>query len=186
MDHDYCLGCTEGYYFGYEDKKCSKIANCKKSIDENTCIACYDDFGLNLGNMTCVNNVNPKENEKFFYKCKQTNEKGTACEVCEEGLEVDENGNCVNIDACEEKDENGECKMCKLKSTDNTYFCLNNYYGCVDTYAINCIRCDNITNFRKCTKCKEKFDFGRSGECIDAELAELEKRWGGQGFKPPN
>lgn len=177
MTPEYCLGCTDGYYLGYEDKKCSKIAHCKKSEDENTCIACYDYFGLNLGNMSCVDNVNPKEDAKFFFKCLQTNEKGTACEICEGGLEVDENGNCVNVNACEEKDEDGKCKMCKLKSTDYTYFCLNKYYGCVDTYAINCIECDNIKNLRKCTKCKEGFDFGLSGECIDAAQAEQERRW---------
>ena len=37
--------------------------------------------------------------------------------------------------------------------------CLNNVFGCVETLAENCLRCDNMFNFDECTECKKGYEF---------------------------
>ena len=93
-----------------------------------------------------------------------TNEEGNKCEICNEYSELI-NGICVNKKECSEEID-GECIKCNEKSYTNYNMCLNNIYGCLDTLISNCLKCDNITNFDKCTECMDGYELNDSGDCI--------------------
>ena len=61
------------------------------------------------------------------------------------------------MEHCIEKDENGDCQKCKGKNDEEGYFCLNSEFGCVKTLFDNCLKCDNILDFDKCSKCSENY-----------------------------
>jgi hypothetical protein len=44
--------------------------------------------------------------------------------------------------------------------------CLNDLFGCVDTYAKNCLKYDDIFDFNSCTECLEGFTMNENGECV--------------------
>ena len=161
-----CSECEDGYYFGYDDLKCSKIKNCIKSQDENTCLKCQKFYCLDLKSGKCIDNeeILNEENKKFF-RCKKTNKEGTICEECEEGLELNDEGLCINIKDCADMKDNN-CLRCEDKEYSWRYSCLNNIYGCVLTFTKNCLRCDNIFDLRSCTECFEGFKLNEAGECI--------------------
>ena len=156
-----CTSCEEGYFFGYMDYKCSKIEFCLKSQDENTCIQCRSNYCLDKKTGNCINNEIINENINY-YKCIQTNEEGS-CEECITDYNLKE-GLCYNEKDCIEKDGN-TCLKCASKN-DNSYSCLNNVFGCVDTKVKNCTLCDNIFDFNNCTKCEEGFELNEEGNCI--------------------
>ena len=37
-----------------------------------------------------------KEEDKYFYRCKKTNEDGNRCEVCNDNFTLNKNGLCVD------------------------------------------------------------------------------------------
>ena len=92
---EYCFVCEEDYYLGIKDNKCSKAENCYITEDENRCQECRDNYCLNQKTGLCVFNQEKDEDNLFYYKCKQTNDKGTECEICEENYSLDKNGLCV-------------------------------------------------------------------------------------------
>ena len=146
------------------------MKNCKKSLNINICEECQDYYCLNLKNNTCIDNeVIKNDEEKFFYSCKKTNEEGTKCEICEDGKEVDERGLCINNEACEEKDDDGKCNKCIDENIGYRYYCLNSVFGCVETYANNCLKCDNLNDYDVCTECKEGYHFNEKKECVEDE-----------------
>ena len=166
----YCETCVENYYLAKDDNKCTKVQNCKKSLDENTCTECKDYYCLNIKNNTCIDNeIIINNEEKFYYTCKKTNKEGTKCEICEDEKEINENGLCIDNEVCEEKDENGNCIKCGAGRTIYKDLCLNNVFGCVETYAKNCLRCDDLSNFDSCTECKEGYHFNEVRECVEDE-----------------
>jgi len=161
-----CFQCEDGYYFGYEDLKCSKIENCAMSQDENTCLKCRQYYCLDVKLGKCIDNkkILKEENKKYF-KCKKTNKEGTACEECEEGLELNEEGLCLNKKDCIEMKDNN-CLKCQDKKYSWRSSCLNNIFGCIYTNTKNCLRCDNILDFKSCTECQEGFKLNEDGKCI--------------------
>ena len=159
-----CMRCLPNYYLG-KDYKCSKIFNCEKSLDENNCEKCEDNYCLNINKQTCEYNKEIYEEEnKKFYSCAKTNKKGNACEECEEGLILNEEGLCINEDVCSEK-EGDKCIECENKKNPWKSSCLNNIFGCVDNNDENCYRCDNIFDFNNCTECYEGFQLNEERKC---------------------
>ena len=98
-----CAGCIEGYYLGYEDNKCSLIEGCAISENENKCLKCGQYYCLDSKTGQCKDNdIIEDEDEKYYYRCSKTDEKGTKCEVCRENLLLYENGLCIDYDHCED------------------------------------------------------------------------------------
>ena len=155
-----CKKCIEGYYLGSEDNKCSKVEYCRITENENKCLECDDYFCLDIKNQRCVyNDYLSEDNEKFHISCNKTNEEGTACAQCINGYELNEEGICVDIDICEEK-ENGKCKKCKdIINSNNFEYCANEIFGCLETWVRNCLRCDDLSNLYECTECEEGYDY---------------------------
>ena len=164
---EHCDGCVEDYYLGYIDYKCSTIEGCDISENENKCSQCESEYYcLDVKSGKCeINDEIEDESKKFYFKCNRTNEEGTACEVCLDGLEL-KNGLCVENYHCEEKNESGNCKKCKNYVGDYYHHCLNRDFGCVETYFDFCEECNNILDFDNCTKCFEGYELNEENQCI--------------------
>ena len=162
-----CNICIDDYYLGFKDKKCTKNNNCDLSENENRCIECSENYCLNLKNGKCYNNeeIN-KDEEKKYYRCIRTNKEGTKCEICNEGLTLDENGLCVDNIHCIIKKDN-TCQKCL--SDEYNFFCLNNKFGCIEINSDNCLECNDIFDFSKCTKCLEGYELDEYDECVEIE-----------------
>ena len=163
-----CDLCEEDYYLDSEDLKCTKINGCAVSENENKCVKCNVDYCLDINKGICVGNLIGPENEngKIYYLCNETNNDGTECAICKKESLVIENGACVNKADCAEEID-GECVKCNEKNSDGTKMCLNSVFGCVETEAKNCLKCDNILNFNECTECVEGSEFSDNGECVE-------------------
>ena len=71
---------------------------------------------MDVKNQRCIDNdILEDENIKFYFACKRTNEKGTSCEECIEGYKINEEGYCIDVENCEERQEDGQCIKCKNK-----------------------------------------------------------------------
>ena len=150
---EYCNICKNGFYHGEKYNKCSQIEGCEIQIEEKKCIECNERFVLNENTGNCeINYKKINEEKKFYFRCNKTNEEGTKCEACLNGLDLDENGLCVENAHCVEE-KNGICKKCKKNEKEYLEYCLNSYFGCVPTYANNCLECDDILDISKFTKC---------------------------------
>ena len=166
---DKCISCIDGYYIGKYDSNCSKIEGCLQSFDENTCIECDDYYCLdNKGN--CSDNYYViDEDIKYYYRCKKLNADGTKCETCERELNATEEGICYDKVHCETFID-GKCCKCQ---NDNPWgylgYCLNEEFGCVDTFLEHCIRCDDLMNLDVCTQCEEGYEIDEFGGCIKIE-----------------
>ena len=165
-NNNICIQCIDNYYLGSEDNKCSLIEYCKVSKDENTCIECDDFYCLDLKKGICADNeLIFDENEIFYFACNRTNLEGNACEECIDGYEVGENGYCIDVSRCLEKDE-GKCLKCTDETNEYGYsYCANNIFGCVEMFYDDCLRCDDLYNLNKCTECKEGFVLTFYGDC---------------------
>ena len=97
-----------------------------------------------------------------------TNKEGTAYEKCINGYEVGEDGFCVDINRCLEREE-GNCIKCIEEENDYNYYCANKIFGCVETFFKNCLRCDNFLDISSCTECKEGYKLLWNGECEEIE-----------------
>ena len=166
---DKCSQCVGEYYIGRDDLKCNLIQGCLSSENEKKCLECDRYYVLdNEGD--CVDNYYITDKEKqFYYYCKVLNEEGTGCSLCENGLNATEAGICYDDVHCEKNDE-GVCTKCQK---DNPFgynsYCLNEVFGCVDTFLKNCIRCDNVLDLDLCTECEEGYDIDEYGDCIKKE-----------------
>ena len=163
---DKCIVCVDGYFIGKIDSNCSKIEGCIESLDENTCLQCDDFYCMdNKGN--CTDNYYViTEEMKYYFRCKKLNEDGTKCQMCENDLNITEEGICYDLEHCEDfKDE--KCIKCQ-KDNPHGYFgyCLNEEFGCVDSFLEHCISCDDILNLDKCTKCEDGYEINEYGYCI--------------------
>ena len=161
-----CFYCIDDYYLGHKDNKCSKIFGCELSENENKCLECNELYCLNAKTGLCEDNEEiTKEEEKIYFRCAKTNEDGTKCEVCIGNYTLNEEGLCIDEENCIEKDDNGKCKQCY--NEERFSFCLNNEFECVETYADNCLECNDILNFDKCTKCFDGYELDEFGYCIE-------------------
>ena len=161
---DLCIHCEKDYFLGL-DYKCSNITGCVKSENGNKCNECNMYYCLDLPTRNCVNNkIVKSEEKKFYYKCNKTDEDGEECEVCINGYSLNKNGLCVNDKGCKEKDEEEEsCKTC------NNNFCLNKEFECVATDNKNCLECNDILDFNKCTKCKKGYELDDDNQCAESD-----------------
>ena len=165
----YCAFCKSGFYYGKKYNKCSKIEGCENFSDEKICDECNERYVLDLKTGKCeVNYIILDEEKKFYFKCNQTNEEGTECKSCVNELNLDDNGLCVdNIHCIEEK--NSVCQKCEKKENEYLDYCLNSEFGCVETYAKNCLECNDILDLNKCTKCIDGYEKNSENNCIQLE-----------------
>jgi hypothetical protein len=156
-DGETCAECINNYYFGEKDNKCVNTEGCLSSDEKHKCLECDKGYCLNLKDSLCyLNDEIEQESEKIYYKCKKTNIEGTSCEICEDPFRVGENGLCTNYKDCEEYD--GEkCVKCK-EDTEWYHMCLNEEYGCVETFFPGCLKCNNIFDLDRCEECLEGYD----------------------------
>ena len=159
-----CTECENLYFLG-NDNKCSLIAGCAKSEDENTCIECLPNLCKNNKKGTCEQNFyieeenKEDENNGVCFRCLETNEEGTKCTKCEENF-ILSNGFCIDKIHCEEEN-NGNCIKCKQYEQKDGWiksYCLNDKYGCVEAVD-GCLLCNDMYNFNSCTKCFYGFYF---------------------------
>ena len=163
-----CSSCIEGYYLGSKYNLCNKIEGCEKSDEENEnkCVECDEFHCLDLKTGKCEKNyIIENEEKSFYYRCNMTNEEGIKCEICNFGLNLDENGKCVDLENCEEFNEDKTCKKCKSNEDEN--HCLNEIFGCIEIYDNHCLECNDILYLNKCTKCAEGYEVGRFGQCTE-------------------
>ena len=168
-DGDSCIECVQNYYFGIEDKKCVNTDGCLFSDENHVCSKCDEGWCLNMKDSLCYYNDEIKEEkDKIFYKCIKTNEEGTACAVCEPPYQVGENGLCQNYYDCVEK-EGETCVKCK-EDTDWYHMCLNEEYGCVETFFAGCLKCNDIFHLDNCNECLPGYDLNEySSMCSKSE-----------------
>ena len=160
-----CITCKNEYYLG-NDYLCSKILNCAKTLNENECSECNDNFCLNKKTGLCIYNLKiDKEEDKFIFGCKFTNEDGTKCEKCSGERKMNNEGICIDENICDKKDENGACIKCVQREYPNQFYCINKEFGCVDTFAWNCEQCDDVTNLSYCNKCQEGYELTENHDC---------------------
>ena len=73
-----------------------------------------------------------------------------------------------------EKNEDGICKKCGNKDEEYIDYhiqCLNSIFGCVESYFNkNCLECNDILNFQKCTKCLDSYIFNERNECVKKDV----------------
>lgn len=162
-----CTKCQKNYYLGKLDNKCSSIYGCDKSESINKCVQCNPNYCLTNGKCNYTDIVLENQNG-YCYKCIETNKNEEGCKKCFEGYTLSENGFCTNLDDCEDI-ENNNCVKCKTNIIDsfgfNLLLCANKKYGCVENYNKICLRCDDIYDFDKCTKCVDGY-YSEEGECL--------------------
>ena len=163
---DECVFCVKDYFLGRIDKKCSLIQGCVKSKDVDKCLECDRDFCLdNYG--ICVNNYEITDiKQKHFYRCSVLDNNGNGCSKCEnDKLEISRNGLCYDRVHCE-KFEKESCIKCQEENTDGYYsYCLNQEFGCIDSFHKNCLKCDDILNLDQCTECEKGYELDKEGNC---------------------
>ena len=150
---EYCVNCIEPYFVGIDDDLCSLVEACAIIENEFRCKECIEFYCLDVNTGICIEN-DKIENEtyKIYFSCIYTNKEGTACEKCLDGYEVGEEGYCIDVERCiERENETGVCLKCK----DD--YCSNDVYGCVDSHYSNCIRCNDLYDLYGCTECKEGY-----------------------------
>ena len=161
-----CQSCVKDYHLGYIDKKCNNIEGCDKIENEDKCLICSNSYSLDVKSGKCKNNrYIYDEEDKIYFRCNKTNKEGTACEICNEGYTLNDEGLCYDDIHCVEE-EDGVCKKCKAKEGEEGFYCLNSEFGCVKTLFDNCLKCDNILDFDKCKKCLDKYELNEYGICI--------------------
>ena len=107
------------------------------------------------------------ENQKIYIACNKTNKEGDKCEICLDGYEVDENGYCVDVERCEEK-ENGICEKCgsdEKSILNGYYYCANEIYGCLKTIIVGCKQCNDFNNLFSCTECHDGYYLNKEKKC---------------------
>ena len=88
-----CASCINNYNLNNKYYRCSNIKGCVLQENDNKCLECNSYNCLNVKTGLCESNQNKKDTK--YYKCKNTNEEGTACGECLEGYILDNNGFCV-------------------------------------------------------------------------------------------
>ena len=162
-----CMTCIDNYYLGELDNKCTTMEGCQISENENKCKQCYDYyFCLDLKTGRCEDNQNIiSEEKKFYYRCNQTNEEGTACQNCVFEFSLNSKGLCVEKDLCEDEVD-GVCQKCK--EDDIYFYCLNKDFGCIEMFdGDGCLECNNNLDLTQCTKCMDGYELNHHGKCIE-------------------
>ena len=175
MEGENCGKCVENYYLGKKYKKCTKFEGCEISLDGKKCDECDEDHVLNAKSGECIiNNKIIDEDKQYYYKCNRTDEEDSECEICVNGYNLSDTGLCVDEFHCSEE-INGTCKKCEKNEEDIFNYCLNKDFGCVETDLNNCLNCDDILDFNKCTKCLEKYKLNANNKCDKIKVEEEEE-----------
>ena len=174
-----CIECEDGFYYNVLYANCSdaidRFENCKLSAGYY-CSECKNNFYLNLNDSICVDNTQKGP----FYKCALTDLYNEYCQKCIDGYYLGTednlcslNENCKiskNENVCLECDENYCLDLKKGKCFENDYLENENdkiYYACEKTNKEG----------TKCEKCKNGYEVGGDGYCIDSTRC-LEKKDG--------
>ena len=164
----YCARCIDNYNLGEIDHKCTLLKGCELVNEDGKCIECDEDYCLDINLGICEYNYEIKNKEKkFYFRCIRTNKEGNACEICDNRFILSNNGLCVNMNNCIEKSNDGTCKKCQIN--ENGYYCLSHDFGCIETYFDDCMECDDILDFDKCTKCIDGYEIGEYNLCYVIE-----------------
>ncbi|OMJ66070.1 hypothetical protein SteCoe_37218 [Stentor coeruleus] len=211
-DYQVCNSCFDGYYYFEEDKTCYQCysdgcATCD-SNDPSICNACYEGYHFDSNSYCCNNSCltcfydssNCQECPEgmyldyiYCYYCPDnciSCEDQNYCNKCEEGYELNDNNECVELwcnlrdcITCEYfKDQCTECisgmyidayftnccgMSCRTCSSDDGFVCLTCYEGtylddedCYDCQE-GCESCDSEYN---CFSCRDGYSFS-DGEC---------------------
>ena len=89
----FCETCMKDYTLITRYHSCVNISGCNIQESDNRCLECNSYRCLDVKSGLCENNND--RNKKIYYKCRRTNEEGTACEECLEGNSLNEEGFCV-------------------------------------------------------------------------------------------
>ena len=168
MDGKECYQCIDGYHYGLQDNKCTQAYVCLYSNEDHVCQECRYDYCLNKKNGNCYKNYETDLEQKVYFNCLETNEDGTECVKCAENYSVNKDGLCVNLNDCD-SEEDEKCNKCKKNDSEDNLLCANEYYGCVQTLAKNCLRCDDLYDINICTKCHEGYVLDVNDECVKEE-----------------
>ena len=172
-----CIECDDGYYYNILYANCSeaidRFENCKRSAGYY-CSECKNNFYLNLNDSICVDNTQ----KGSFYKCALSDLENEYCQRCIDGYYLGtEDQLCSLIENCKNSESENICSEC-----DENY-CLDYHKGlCIDNdYLENedekiYFACE-YTNKEgtKCEKCKNGYEVGEDGYCIDSTRC-LEKK----------
>lgn len=165
---EYCIRCVKDYFLSYRNNLCIVTDGCNIAYDDTRCLECNEYHCLDVKSGKCeINQYIEKEEQKIYYRCNKTNDEGTSCEICKKGFNVNKNGLCIKEEACLKKKDDDSCIECL--NDENGSHCLNNIFGCVESYDENCLECNDILNLDKCTKCIEGYEIDEDGECIRIE-----------------
>ena len=163
-----CIRCEEDFFLSYHNNLCIDTDGCNVAEDGHRCLECNEYHCLDVKTGKCeINQYIEKEEQKIYFRCNRTNEEGNSCEICKNDSLVIKNGFCFDDVNCEERNDDGSCLKCR--NDENDAFCLNNNFGCVETYTKNCLECNNIFNFRQCDKCIDGYEIDENGECAKIE-----------------
>ena len=165
IDAGHCIQCAKDYYLGKKSNRCWKIEGCEMSSDDIKCDECDNLHVLNAQSGKCeINNKIIDENKKFYYKCNKTDEEGNSCETCMDNYTLNDNGICQDDIHCIEK-TNGVCNKCQKKEDETLNYCSNIELGCVETNLNNCLECNDVLDFNKCSKCDEGYELDEKNTC---------------------
>ena len=178
-----CQECLEGYYLNTIDKKCTKTENCTKS-SFGVCKQCINGYYLDQKEKVCK-----KQNEKFD-NCLVVD--GEKCSKCQDDYYFDKDGNCVEVNFCDKKGNNGKCEKCIEEyyiteienictTTNNCYYgnkhsgiceiCKNGYYidykdgKCNSNQENNEFKYCRIVDNNICIQCEKNYYLGSDNKC---------------------
>jgi len=165
-DGTHCILCIDNYFAAHIDHKCTKAEYCSIIENDERCLECDDSYCLDVKDGRCENNDLINDLEKIFYfRCNRTNIDSTSCEVCLEGYDL-KDGLCIDNFHCSERNQDGTCKKCKKYEDEVHEQCLNNIFGCIDSYYNgNCLECNDLLEIGDCTKCIDGFELDRNKRC---------------------
>ena len=147
-----CNNCSESYYKNSKDNKCIETGNCSLSL-YGICKKCDDGYYLDKTDEQC------KLKTDNFLHCKETID-GNNCEECDDNYFLASDGNCTNVNYCQNVNISNNFKCIE---------CISGYYltrhGNVCTNEKNCIEAEQITG--NCFSCINSFYLNaNSGNCF--------------------
>ena len=63
--------------------------------------------------------------------------------------------------------KDGVCQKCSNENGE--LYCLNKYFGCVESMYENCLECNDIFNLYRCTKCYEGYEVNMFNVCVKTD-----------------
>ena len=147
-----CNNCSENFYQNSKDNKCVGTENCAFST-YGVCKVCDDEYYLNKFEEKC------KIKEDNFLHCKLTID-GNFCEECEDNYFLALDGNCTNINFCQNVNISNDFSCIE---------CISEYFftrrGHICTKEENCLEGEKIAG--NCISCMDYYYLdSNSGNCI--------------------